>query len=73
MFTEDPTLPVGALLMAAACCFVALRARQEGKYLAWGASALACISRILTTSNFAPERALAIIARVASEPAEDPP
>ncbi len=47
MFTEDPTLPVGALLLAAACCFVALRARQEGKYLIWGASALAVAGAVL--------------------------
>lgn len=41
MFTEDPTLPVAVLLMAAACCFVAVRVRQEGKYLVWGGVALA--------------------------------
>lgn len=52
MFSEDPTLPVGALLMAAACCFVALRARQEGKYLAWGASALALAGVVLAVEWF---------------------
>jgi hypothetical protein len=41
MFTEDPTLPVVVLLMASACCFVALRVRQEGKYLIWGGATLA--------------------------------
>lgn len=40
MFTEDPTLPVAVLLMASACCFVALRVRQDGKYLIWGLGAL---------------------------------
>lgn len=52
MFSEDPTLPVGALLMAAACCFVALRARQEGKYLVWGASALALAGAVLAVEWF---------------------
>lgn len=40
MFSDDPTWPVGILLLVAACCFVALKARQEGKYLIWGLSAL---------------------------------
>ncbi len=46
MLTENPTLPVAVLLMAAVCCFVALRTRQEGKYLAWGASALAAAAAV---------------------------
>lgn len=46
MFTEDPTLPVAVLLMAAVCCFVALRTRQEGKYLVWGTSALAAAAAV---------------------------
>jgi len=40
MFSDDPTLPVGVLLLVAAGCFVLLRARQEGKYLVWGLAAL---------------------------------
>ncbi|WP_165246895.1 hypothetical protein [Paludisphaera soli] len=41
MFSDDATLPVGALLLVAAACFLALKARQEGKYLIWGLSAVA--------------------------------
>ncbi|MDG3007677.1 hypothetical protein [Paludisphaera mucosa] len=52
MFSEDPTLPAGALLLAAACCFVALRARQEGKYLIWGLTALGLAGVVLTVEWF---------------------
>lgn len=52
MFSDNPTLPVGVLLLAAACCFVALRARQEGKYLVWGASALALAGLVLAVEWF---------------------
>ena len=52
MFSEDPTLPVGALLLAAAVCFVTLRARQEGKYLIWGLAALAAAAGVAAVEWF---------------------
>ena len=47
MFSEDPTLPVGALIVAAVACFLALRTRQEGKYLIWGLSLLGLAGLVL--------------------------
>jgi hypothetical protein len=41
MFSDDPTWPAAVLLLVAAICFVALRIREEGKYLIWGLSATA--------------------------------
>lgn len=47
MFTQDPTWPVGALLMAAAFGFILLKTRQEGKYLIVGLAALGSAGLVL--------------------------
>jgi len=52
MFSEDPTLPVGALILAAVACFVTLRARQEGKYLIWGLAMLGLAGVVLAVEWF---------------------